>query len=170
MPKTGPKPQPTALKKLRGNPGRRPLPKNEPATGKYARVPPPPRYLDRYGKNEWRRVAGQLLKAGLLTKVDRSALSAYCACYSTWLNAQDQIKKHGVLVKAPSGFPMQSPYLAISNKALEQMLKFLVEFGMTPSSRARVKADKPEEKKDPLAEFQAAGKRLEAVKSRKGKI
>ena len=65
--------------------------------------------------------------------------------------------------------PQQSPYMQISNKKMEQMLKFLVEFGMTPSSRARVQADVPEKAKDPLTEFQAAGKKLEAVKGRKGK-
>jgi P27 family predicted phage terminase small subunit len=40
---------------------------------------------------------------------------------------------------------MQSPYLAILNKAIEQMRTFIVEFGMTPSSRARVTVTKPRE-------------------------
>jgi len=166
MAKPGKKPLPTKIKELRG--GRktyhRKMPKNEPKPNKYARVPSPPGHLDRIGKNEWRRVSKQLHQAGLLTKIDRAALLAYCTCYSTWVNAQEQVKKHGVLIKAQSGFPMQSPYLQIANKAMIEMRKWLVEFGMTPSSRSRVDAKKSEEKKDPLKEFLDKGKKLEAVK------
>jgi len=35
---------------------------------------------------------------------------------------------------------MQNPYLAIANKALSNVGKFLVEFGMSPSSRTRISA------------------------------
>jgi phage terminase small subunit len=38
---------------------------------------------------------------------------------------------------------MQSPFLAVANKALEQMRAFLNEFGMTPASRTRVHAERP---------------------------
>ena len=45
-----------------------------------------------------------------------------------------------------NGIPIVSPYLKISNAALDRMRQFLVEFGMTPSSRSKVKvAAKPEE-------------------------
>lgn len=47
---------------------------------------------------------------------------------------------------------MQSPFLAIANKAFEQMRAMLVEFGMTPSSRSRVHA-RPLEGADPMEEF-----------------
>jgi len=42
------------------------------------------------------------------------------------------------VIKSPSGFPIQSPYLAIANKAMDQMTKLLTEFGMSPSSRTCV--------------------------------
>jgi P27 family predicted phage terminase small subunit len=159
MSKPGPRPQPTKIKVLKG--GRktyhRPMPKNEPQPKEYTRVPTPPGHLDRLGKNEWKRVAGQLHQCGLLTKIDRAALLAYCTAYSTWIAAQEQVRKHGVLIKSPSGFPMQSPYLQIANKAMIEMRKWLVEFGMTPSSRSRVEANKPEKKEDPLKEFLEKG-------------
>ena len=34
---------------------------------------------------------------------------------------------------------MKSPYLCIAEAAGEQMLRLLVEFGLTPSSRSRIK-------------------------------
>ena len=40
---------------------------------------------------------------------------------------------------------MQSPYLAVANKAMEQIKAMLTEFGMSPSSRSRVTvAPRPE--------------------------
>ena len=49
--------------------------------------------------------------------------------------------RYGAVIKAPSGFPVQSPFLAIANKAHEQMVKLLTEFGMTPAARTRVVRD-----------------------------
>ena len=144
--KPGPKTKPTTLKKAQGNPGKRPLPENEPMPDKPKKLPMSPRHLDKIGRKEWNRIGKLLHKLGLLTDIDMTALAAYCSTYATWVEAQENIKKHGVLIKAQSGFPMQSPYLTISNKAMSEMRKWLVEFGMTPSSRTRVKVEKPKEK------------------------
>jgi P27 family predicted phage terminase small subunit len=161
--KRGPKPTPTQLKKLRGNPGRRPLPKNEPKPRQKSNIPRAPAHLNKVAQKEWRRMAKELYPLGLLTNVDLSAFAAYCTTYAIWLDAQVQIDKHGVLIKAQSGFPMQSPYLTISNRAMTEMRKWLVEFGCSPSSRSRViVTEKP--RIDPLAEFQAKGKKLQAVR------
>ena len=142
MGKPGPRPQPTAKKKLRGNPGRRPLPKREPKPRVPKGIPTAPRHLDKAAQKEWRRMAKELYPTGVMTVVDRTALEAYCSEYSKWVFASGQIQKHGMLIKAQSGFPMQSPYLTIANKAQGEMRKWLVEFGMTPSSRAGLKVDK----------------------------
>jgi P27 family predicted phage terminase small subunit len=81
-----------------------------------------------------------LSRAHVLTDLDVDALALYCEAYARWAWANAQIKKHGVLVKTPNGFPTQSPLLQIANKAFEQMRVMLTEFGMTPSSRSRVYA------------------------------
>jgi len=148
MAKTGPKPVPTKLKKLRGNPGHRPLPKNEPQPKQRAKVPPAPRYLDAVAKKEWRRVAKQMHAIGLLTEVDITALSAYCQCFSTWVDATKKVQELGAIVRTPSGYPTQSPFLGIANKAQVEMRKWLTEFGMTPSSRSRVEVKDAEEGND----------------------
>lgn len=75
-----------------------------------------------------------------MTELDVAALMAYCTAYARHVEAEEQIAKFGTVIKAPSGFLVQSPYLAISNKALDQMTRMLVEFGMSPSSRTRVTA------------------------------
>jgi P27 family predicted phage terminase small subunit len=51
-------------------------------------------------------------------------------------DAEGNIAKYGSFIRTPSGYPIQSPYIGIATKAIEQMRKFLSEFGMTPASRS----------------------------------
>jgi phage terminase small subunit len=37
------------------------------------------------------------------------------------------------MVKSPSGYPMQSPYIAIANRQAEIMMRIASEFGFTPA-------------------------------------
>lgn len=161
--KPGAKPSPTRIKRLRGNPGRRPLNDKEPQPAKSKGIPRAPAYLSKTAQKEWRRTARQLHKAGLLTELDRTALAGYCRSFATWVDAMANLDKHGTLIKSKSGFPMQSPYLTIANKAMAEMRKWLCEFGMTPSSRTRLTVDEPK-KQDPAAEFLARGGKPYAVK------
>ena len=134
--KPGPKPKPTAIKIFEGNPGKRPLNKKEPKPEQIS--PKCPEHIDRRAKREWRRLAPVLEGLGLLTEVDGTAFAIYCQSYSTWVESVEKVKKTGMIVKAPSGYPIQNPYLAIANKAVDQMKAFLAEFGMMPSSRSRI--------------------------------
>lgn len=60
--------------------------------------------------------------------------------------------KFGLVVKAQSGFPVQSPYVSIANVQSERMLRILAEFGMTPASRTRFTVSKPDGE-DAFAKF-----------------
>lgn len=145
----GRKPTPTALKLVRGNPGKRPLPENEPTPKGEADMPD---WLTPAAAEHWPLVAKQLREAGVLTAIDSAALALYCEAFARWRDATDKVTRYGSVVKTPNGFPVQSPYLAIANKAHEQMTKLLVEFGMTPSSRTRV-SKAPDETPDEYAQF-----------------
>jgi len=149
--KSGPPPTPTRLKLLRGNPGKRPInvrePKPRPA------IPSCPKHLNEDARKEWRRITRELHAVGLISNLDRAALAIYCDAYARWVEASDNIQQFGLILKSPNGFPIQSPYLAILNKAIEQMRAFVVEFGMTPASRSRVAAEKPDGEDDEDAKF-----------------
>jgi P27 family predicted phage terminase small subunit len=132
---TGRKPKPTALKRLAGNPGCRPLNENEPRP---SGIPTCPEHLNTVAKAEWERLCGELSSLGLLTIVDRAALAAYCAVYARWADAEQKIEKHGTVIKTVSGNAIQNPYVGVANRALDLMYKFQSEFGMTPSSRSRL--------------------------------
>lgn len=145
----GRKPVPTNLKLLRGNPGKRPLNENEPQPAN--EKPRCPSHLSDPAKAEWKRMSDKLHKLGLLTEIDGAALAAYCQAYGRWVEAERNIKKYGMVLRSPDkGWPVQSPYLAIANKALEQMHKYLTEFGMTPSSRSRIVVSKQDRNDDSI--------------------
>lgn len=134
---SGPKLKPTALKKLANNPGGRPLNENEPQPEQPTSVPKPPAHLDGEAKKEWLRRAKQLFDLGLLYDMDTSAFEAYCSAYGRFVEAQRQLKQ-GMIVAGRNKFPMLNPYLRVLREATADMAKYLVEFGMTPSSRSRI--------------------------------
>ena len=138
----GRKPTPTHLKLLRGTPGKRRLNHNEPRPE--TAIPKFPQHLNETAKKEWTRISKHLASLGLLSEIDRAALAAFCVAWARWAEAEEKLKAHGILVKSksPNGFPVQSPYLAIANKAMKQMVDLATEFGMTPSSRSRTRAQK----------------------------
>ena len=92
---------------------------------------------------EWDRLAGELEKLKILTSLDRAALAAYCGAYALWAEATEAIQKYGTMVKSPSGYPIQSPYVSIANRQAEIMMRIASEFGFTPASRSRIAVPRP---------------------------
>jgi len=107
-------------------------------SGPALRLPACPAHLQGEARAKWKRTGRKLAACGLVTDIDAAALALYCQAWARWVEAEGNLVRFGVVIKSPSGFPIQSPYLAIANKAMEQMAKLLVEFGMSPSSRTRV--------------------------------
>ncbi|MBL4763512.1 MAG: phage terminase small subunit P27 family, partial [Gammaproteobacteria bacterium] len=104
-------------------------------------IPKPPSHLLPIAKKEWKRVTVHLEKLGLVTELDMAALAVYCQSFARWVGAETKLKKlgdDGLIETTPSGYKQISVLLQISNRAAEQMHKFLGEFGMTPSTRTRV--------------------------------
>ena len=134
----GRKPKPTALKVLEGNPGKRPLNKNEPKPEKKA--PKCPSWLEPEAKKEWRRMSKILEELGILTEIDASAFSGYCQAYARWKEAEEFLTKHGTIFKTPSGYIQQVPQVSIAQTYLKIMKDFCSEFGLTPSARSRIHA------------------------------
>lgn len=158
MAQRGRKPKPTAIKALEGNPGKRQLNVNEPKPEKKA--PRCPTWLEPEAKKEWRRMVKQLEQLGILTEVDMAAFAGYCQAYARWKEAEEFISKHGTIVKTPSGYWQQVPQVSIAQSYLKIMNRFCEQFGLTPSSRSRIVADKPSDANDPMEFmlFQGGGK------------
>jgi P27 family predicted phage terminase small subunit len=119
----GRKPKPTALKVLEGNPGKRPLNKNEPQPERKA--PRCPSWLEPEAKKEWKRMAKTLETIGVLTQVDKAAFAGYCQAYARWKEAEEFLSKHGTIFKTPSGYIQQVPQVSIAQTYLQTMKDFL---------------------------------------------
>ena len=144
----GRKPLPAHLKVIQGNRGKRPI-KAE-AIEVEPTLPMPPPHLCDEAKVEWGRVAPMLYALRLLSDADLAALAAYCQSWAIFRQATDALNAmakgdpltKGLLIKTTNGNAIQNPLVGIANKAASDMVRYASEFGMTPSARARIHADK----------------------------
>lgn len=137
---------PTELKLIQGTQRPSRVNRREPKPQKAK--PTPPAHLSAIAKTEWLRIAGELFALGLLTRVDRAALAAYCQAYGRWVQAERAVAKmaerdmltSGLMIKTTNGNAIQNPLVGTANKAMLDMLRIASEFGMTPAARARIEA------------------------------
>jgi len=174
--KRGPKPQPTAIRLLRGNPGNRPFNAHEPTPEPCLPDVPPSLVADQTAEcdakcgscarcragwgareaiAEWNRRAPVLFRMRVLTEWDTSAFELYCRAWARYQNAETQIASQGDVILTAGGYPMQNPFRSVANKALLQCQQFWAEFGMMPSSRTRigVKPDGADAPTNPIHRF-----------------
>ena len=126
--KRGRKPTPTALKVLNGNPGHRPLPKNEPQVAEP--LGDAPADWNPKGKILWHEIAN-IIPAGVATRADRIVFEVLVRLVAE--------------VRADSS--AMSPALASQIRACAGC------FGLTPADRARLSVPPPRKPDDPTAEF-----------------
>lgn len=143
--------KPTIIKKRQGTLRKCRTHPNEPIpkTG----VPTAPAWLDDVAKLEWER-AGQILEdQGLISELDVAAFSGYCTAVSDLIRCEQIIQQKGLLAKIGKR-PLKHPAFEMKHTALKTIRSFLIEFGMSPSSRARVTANpKKIEVEDLVSEY-----------------
>jgi P27 family predicted phage terminase small subunit len=133
----GRKQDPSAMKLLKGLPGKRAVSRLEPKPEVIA--PDPPATLSAAGKKIWLEVVTPLAALRVMTVMDVMALEMLCETEVRYRIAVKKIRTANKLVSiSPNGFQQQSAWLTVANKAFEQKLKILTEFGMTPSSRTKI--------------------------------
>jgi P27 family predicted phage terminase small subunit len=135
-------PTPIKLRLLRGNPGRRPIPR-EPQPKSAAKCPEPPDYVTGYAAREWKWLAPELWALGLLTVLDQTVFAAYCVSYGRWRAAEELLQGEPLVVPGSEGNQVQNPLVRIASQAARDLLRVGSEFGLTPSARARVAAGMP---------------------------
>ena len=152
----GRKPLPTHLKLVKGTARPHRLNKAEPKPT--VAVPEPPGQLDERARAKFATMAAMLARHGVMTELDAGALARYAVVWCRWVDAEAKIKRRGPVVKTEGGNIIQNPFLAVANKCLLQMAQLESEFGLTPSSRSRIRMAEPAETVDPFEEFLSRGK------------
>ena len=156
MGKRGPRPEPTIIKMAKGNPGKRPLNKSEPK-------PPsdditPPEYLSGKSLEKWHEITPQLKCMGVMTKADVETIGRYCTMWEQWLKYLDQCRRglDVLVIRDEAGkvkYMQSSPAATMQQKLATSMLRIEQEFGLTPSARTGIVAQKNDQEDDPLARF-----------------
>jgi P27 family predicted phage terminase small subunit len=142
----GPRPLPSNVVELRGNPGKRKRPA-EPQPFTAADPDKPPAWLFPAARDVWSELAGEVARMGLLHKVDEHALAFGCVELAL---AQLALRKMGASARrnpsivtadrAHGGEPRLHPALRAYRQHADGYLKWCKEFGLTPSSRVGLPA------------------------------
>lgn len=154
----GPKPLPPALKLLQGNPGKRALNLSD-GVNPTISVPSAPSWLGKAARKEWKRISAELVELGLIAQIDLASLATYCQTWGELVELETAFAAQKRLVedraapdqkstaltavyfqKTPTGFVRDS---ALHRKIVEmrqELDRYVRNFGLNPSARARVQA------------------------------
>ena len=156
----GRKPKPFALKLLQGNPGHQSLQDNAPKPKEG--IGPCPKWLSKAAKAEWGRLVKELEGVGMLARVDRDSLAAYCVCLVQWRECMAFIELNGKVIvfrndKGEIKYTQTAPQAVFAMKLLDQLKSIGSEFGLSPLSRGRLSV--PKTKKQSLKDQIMGSKR-----------
>lgn len=156
MPLPGRKPAPKALRILRGDRACR-INAEEPEAPP-ANLEPPAWLGDGVARDKWAELVPLLVTMGVLTDADRDSLSRYCVCHEAWLKAVDACRRGlDILIHRDESGRIKNaqvgPHHTIMRRLGAELDRIACEFGMTPSSRTRLKGSAGVERSDPLSQW-----------------
>lgn len=146
--KTGRKPKPAHLHVLNGTnrPDRQNQDEPEVGTDTIA----PPSSLSDAALGIWREMVPELVRCHIMKNTDVLAMAALCEQIAVTREAIEKLHSTELLVRGSQGQPVPNPLFGIASDAFKNIYRGFTEFGMTPSSRTRIIAPKPEEGKPGL--------------------
>lgn len=161
----GPKPKPTALRILEGNPGRLPLNEHEPTCDMPA-VKPSVVGMDEIASCEWDRLM-HAMPPNLYTALDVAVLASYALAWSMQVKAQKSIDEYGVIFEEKEldadnnrlvvlGIKV-NPAVRVWKAANQAIIVAADRLGLSPSVRARLNVPKRNGKPDAGAGGKFAG-------------
>lgn len=130
----GPKPKPTELKRVQGNPGHRPL-NQSPKPGLSVKKP---RGMQPLGKRFWDEYAPELERLQILTGVDSAAFRLMAEHFAFTIQAARELQDEGLTIETDDGIK-KNPVAQIFKDNSLAFRGYAAEFGMTPSARTRLK-------------------------------
>jgi P27 family predicted phage terminase small subunit len=126
------KPKPSVLRALEGQRVNKQEPKPDRTISRC------PMWLEGEAKTEWNRIVPELQRLRLLTKVDITALIGYCQSWARYVEAEQYLSKNDTVFVTETGYMQQVPQVGMAQKYLKLCQSFMTEFGLTPSSRAKL--------------------------------
>jgi P27 family predicted phage terminase small subunit len=157
----GPQRQSSNVIAFRGNPGHKTLADLVDDFNPEVEIPSAPRWIWPEAKKEWRRIGTELERYGLISKLDRAALVLYCQSWARLAWAETMLSRamelaetkrqeaedrgeewkggDGIMVPSPNGSLIYSHHWVVQRRAAQEVHWYLQSFGLSPSSRSRVR-------------------------------
>lgn len=142
---------PTALKILRGNPGKRAINSDEPSPCASDLTPPPT--LGEVGVKKWIELTTLLSNMGVFTVADHSAIERYCLIHEQWMIVVDHVREHGMTQITQTGYSQLTAEGSLFKSLPADLLKIEQQFGMTPAARSSLKVSDANPVADPFDAF-----------------
>ena len=136
----GRKPKPNELKRLEGNPGRRPLP---PDAAQAAGRPSKPDYVQGYAAEVWHRLVGSMPEK-VYTAADQELLAAYCVAADLHRQASENIAAMGAVISDELGAMKTNPHLRVLNGQATKMASIGSRLGIDPAARSSLRVPQDE--------------------------
>lgn len=106
-------------------------------------APPPPPAAPDWIKDDlarklWSRAVPELMRRKQYLHLFEYELGRYCVAFGEYVKANDVVEEFGMVVKSPNGYPIQSPYVSIRNRAHEIMRGLATDLGLNPVAQVRL--------------------------------
>lgn len=152
----GRKPTATAIKLVTGNPGRYPLPEDEPEYK--IEIPICPLELDEVGRATWGEKSRLLYEAGVLTEADGETLAIYCRIWSQIVLLAKELKTpldyiaYDIKINQDSGEEIKvnaktNPLCIRLENLISEYKAYSALLGLDPSSRGKIRTGRKVERK-----------------------
>jgi P27 family predicted phage terminase small subunit len=136
--------KPALIREAEGNPGKRPIPKNE-LRGVGRAVAPA--HLTPEQADRWRDIV-DALPVALLTRADTQVLERMAVAWAEFRNAQMLINQSGLITRGQNNEPVKNPLLTVRRHAAAEMQVCGIILGLSPVARTRLTTPLPEQTAD----------------------
>lgn len=110
-----------------------------------SKAPPVPTWFAPHAKAEWRRIMPQLIARQIITRADLAGVENYCIAVGTVRQIAEGFAQAGGVIDVK--------LFGVQNRAIGTARQLAAEYGLTPTSRARIGSATPAalDDDDPLA-------------------
>jgi len=114
-------------------------------------IPCAPMWLTPEAKNEWDEIVPVLARMRVISDADKIAIALLADALARWKYLTEQIKIHGYVheILGRNGLVervVRSPHITMHIEYGQIVQKMLIQFGLTPSARARITSNEQKEK------------------------
>jgi P27 family predicted phage terminase small subunit len=149
----GPAPEPAAVKKAKGNSGRRPIKtvemealvdQVEDGVDSSSEIKPP-EWLNEEGRKVWEFLAPRLLAMRILQRIDTLTFGRYCQDFGRWVQLSRLLDKDGTTyeTESPHGsYTRSHPAFMQADRLNRSLISMEGAFALNPADRQRLFAAK----------------------------